>query len=135
MTTIDDTIDHAPPAALSSATRRDLILGLVKYQFCDNWRSQGKLVATLRGSIVESRDVGGSAGKVRLRELKRSKAIDYSWKWNSDRTDTVYTITPGASFDWDWIEKPHPERRAVSIPEDVKFVYSKDARRQMSFLG
>jgi len=124
-----------PPQALSSASRRDLILGLIKYQFCESWSARHNLLATLKGSILEAREIGGSAGKRRLRELRQFGYIDYKWKWTQDRRDTEYEIIPGAKWNWDWTEKPHPDRRAVTIPDDIKFQYSEQARSQLTFFN
>jgi len=124
-----------PPQALSSASRRDLILGLIKYQFCDSWRADNTLVAHLAGSMIESREIGGSAGKRRLRELKQFGYIEYDWKWTKDRRDTVYEIVPGPKWNWDWTEKPSENRRAVTIPDDIKFNYSHEGRAQLTFFN
>lgn len=129
------TPNQNPPQALSSASRRDLILSIIKYQFCESWRKDGQLICYLDGSTLEARDIGGSAGKRRLRELRQFGYIEYIWKWNDDRTDTKYMIKPGPNWNWDWTEKPHPERRAVTIPDDIKYHFSDQGRSQLSFFN
>lgn len=128
-------LNQNPPQALSSASRRDLILGLIKYQFCDSWRENEVLIAYLKGSVIEAREIGGSAGKRRLRELRQFGYIKYIWAWTGDRKDTIYQISPGPKWNWDWTEKPHSDRRAVTIPDGIKYKYSDQARSQLSFLN
>lgn len=117
--------NFAPKNAIPTPTRKDMILGAIRYQFRKNWRAKGKLVAEMTGTSLCSLELGGRRGTACLWQMKQDGLVKYpkGAAETKDGKDTIYVIKPGVNFPWEFLDHPTP----LNIPDETKDFFSQDA--------